>query len=384
MSSRVLFLTCMPLSQPKSASMAFMDVLLRKYPNKFTWFSLREPVVPSWNPYNIPYSNCPHVRKPARFPVLRRLLNYHFHSRVQAFQAARFGRENNCEVVLADLSFEAVVVGRLTAKYLGVPLLVNVHDDPINRIRLKGYPDWFIRWYAKQFERTLITAKKVGVISDYMGEAYQQCYGVDTTTLYIGVNNDDCLAPTPLNHTKNPLIIGSIGSMNSWENWQLLIEAVRLLNENIGVQRFHILHIGKLDDKFSKFPEVEVTGWIPKSDFLKHLFRIDVGFLSMSFSTDSRETSRLSFPLKIHSFIEAQKPMMALGPKFSSVVRFVNDYQLGEVCTVQNRKNLAESLKALIFCEEKYNNALNGVIKLKHEFSREKFFMNFEGFINYK
>lgn len=361
--------------------MVFMDVLLDNYPQHFTWFSLREPAEELYNPHKIPFDYIGILKRPARFPMVRLYINYFLWSRVQAHKAAQFGRQHHAQVVLADLAFEAVIAGRLAAKYLGLPLLVNIHDDPVNRIRVKGYPNWFISWYDRQFVKTLTAAKKVGVISDYMGEVYQERYGVQTTTLFIGVEEEKCLPPRPLDPSKQPIIIGSLGSMNSAENWQLLIEAVHLLNQQHGEGKFRILHIGELPPHLPRPDVVEVTDWLPEDVFIEQLARIDAGFVNWPFSPEFSETSQTSFPLKIHSYIQAQSPLIALGPEGSSVVRFVKTYRCGVVCTESNLSALASAIQNLLMNTGNYDQALLGISRLRQDFSREHFLAEFEAFI---
>lgn len=371
----------MPLSEPKSASMAFMNVLLERYPKRFAWFSLRGGETPTWNPHATPYAACPSPRRPSRFPSLRLLLTYFIWPFFQAFKAGRFARENGCAVVLADLAFEAVIAGRLAARFARLPLLVNVHDDPPNRLRLKSHPRWFQRWYEKQFRKTLRAAKRVGVISDAMGEVYQQRYGVQTTTLYIGVEPENCLAPHCPPPEKQPILIASLGSVNSTENWNLLISAVKKLNQEQGTGKFRLLHIGSLSPNLPAPPELEVTGWLPEEDFLRQLDRADLCFLNSSFSPDLAETGRLSFPLKIHSYIQSQRPMLALGPSDSSVVRFVRAHACGPVCDQANAGLLAQTIQDFIQDPKGCDRALQGLAELKKKLSRETFFESFETFL---
>lgn len=377
---KILFLTCMPLTEPKSASMAFMSVMLERYPERFAWFSLRGQAEPEWNPHKIPYAACPSPSRPTSWRSLRLVLAYFLWPFSQAVKAARFARENGCEVLLGDLAFEAVVTGRLSAKISGLPLLVNVHDDPVNRLRVKGDPAWFMRWYENQFAKTLKTAQRVGVISDSMGEVYQQRYGVRTTTLYIGVEQEKCLPARCPDPTRQPILIASLGSVNSAENWNLLISAVRQLNSQSGGEKFRILHIGNLNPDLAAPPEVEVTGWLPEEDFLRQLDRADICFLNASFAPEQAEVGRLSFPLKIHSFIQAQRPMLALGPSDSAVARFVREHQAGEVCCQPDTGALADVIQSLCSDLESCKRALEGVAKLRQSFDRERFFETFETF----
>lgn len=370
----------MPLSQPKSASMAFMNVLLQRYPERFAWFSTRGEADPAWNPHNIAYASCPSPRRPARLPFLRLVLTYFLWPFIQALRAARFAQKNGCEVVLADLAFEAVISGRLAARLARLPLLVNVHDDPVNRLRVKHQPVWFLHWYEAQFAKTLRAARRVGVISDSMGEVYQQRYGVRTTTLYIGVEEEKCLPARCPDLEKQPILIASLGSVNSAENWNLLISAVRRLNSQAGGEKFRILHIGNLNPNLTAPPEVEATGWLPEDEFLRQLDRANICFLNASFAPEQAEVGRLSLPLKIHSFIQAQRPMLALGPSDSSVVRFVRAHGCGEVCEQADVNALGDVIQSLYSDTERCKWALEGLGEMKGSFSRKRFFATFENF----
>lgn len=375
-----LIVTCLTLAKPKTATMHFLSVLLDRYPDKFAWFSLRSPRTPIENPYTIPKSHFTNLTKFSKWPGLRLILNYNLWTRIQALKAIHFARKNKCEVVFADLAFEAVVVGRLVANWLSVPLLVNVHDDPVARIRIGGYPEWFLRWYEAQFAKTLRAARRVGVISDSMGEVYQQRYGVRTTTLYIGVEEEKCLPARCPDPQKQPILITSLGSVNSTENWNLLIAAVRRLNRQSGEEKFRILHVGSLNARLATPPEVEVTGWLPEKEFLQQLERADICFLNASFAPEQAEVGRLSFPLKIHSYIQAQRSMLALGPSESSVVRFVLSRECGLVCEQADEALLAETILRMVSAPSACPHALQGLAKLKQSFSREQFFTAFENF----
>lgn len=89
---------------------------------------------------------------------------------------------------------------------------------------------------------------------------------------------------------------------------------------------------------------------------------------------------RLSFPLKIHSFIQAQRPMLALGPSDSSVVRFVRAHRCGEVCEQADVNALGDVIQSLYSDTERCKWALEGLGELKGSFSRKCFFATFENF----
>ena len=380
--SRLLFVTCMPLETPRSASMAFMGLLLEKYPDFFAWYALHQPASGTVNPFDIPYASSRPPSRPSRLPRLKQFIHYFPWAWYQGHKAAVFGRAHQVNAVLADLAFESVVAGRVAAQALDVPLLVMVHDDPVNRIRIKHNSHWLVGLYKCEFIRTLHAARRCAVISDYMGEVYQERYGVETLTLFPGVETGKCLPPHMLDPQKSPIIIGSVGSVISPENWNTLLEAIQLLNQRHGAGKLRLLHLGALPENLQLSDDVETTGWLPESDFVRQLERFDMGFLNWGFSPEMAETRRMSFPLKTSSYIQAQVPMLALGPSDSSVVNFVQDYKCGIACTKPSPVELATQLETLLFKECNYQESLKGVERLKGIFSRQQFFKNFEAFVS--
>jgi glycosyltransferase involved in cell wall biosynthesis len=363
--------------------MAFMQVLLERYSDKFAWFSLHSPISEDKNnnPFDIPYAYTQRLARPSRLPWLRHYLNLGPWARYRGFQAAKFGRNQNADVIVADLAFDAVVAGRVAARILDVPLLVSVQDDPVTRVSVKEYPGWLVRLFAANFSKTMKAANRCGVVSPYMGEVYEERYGVDTTTLYLGVEANSCLLAKNWDSDRAPLLIGSVGSVISVDNWDLLIKAVDMLNRSYEKEKFSVLHIGDLPKQMQSHQRVEVTGWVTGEEFLYHLSRIDAGFLNLWFDSMYAEIGRTSFPTKIHSYIQAQVPMVGLGPSDSSIVRFVEDYKCGVVCAESSWKMLGSCLEELLCNEATYREAVQGVHQLKGIFSRKQFFKSFESFV---
>lgn len=362
--------------------MAFMSVLLERYSDAFVWFSLRPPVKEGKEkPFDIPYRFVRAPQQPARFPVVKQFLRLFPWAWIAGQQAAKFGRSEDVDVVLADLAFESVLAGRVASKALSIPLLVSIHDDPVNRIRIKNLPGWMVQLYKREFAKTLSASKRCGVISDYMGENYLERYGVQTTTLFIGVEQERCLPPKVLSSQREPIVIGSVGSVNSVENWETLLRAVELLNQRSGEGSYRVLHVGDLAPSMPVTDHLEVTGWVPEEMFVEQLRRIDIGFLNWSFAPEVAETARTSFPLKITSYIQAQTPMLALGPRDSTAVRFVQDYRCGVACIEPVAETLAACLKDFVGNPDDCAAAQANVKGLNRQFSRAAFFEQFEDFV---
>ncbi len=373
-----LFITCMPLAAPRSASMAFMGVLLERYPDAFTWFSLRG--APEPGAYlGIPAGQAARLWFSAWPQPLKQFLALGPWAVRQGRQAAAFGHAQGVQAVIADLAFESVVAGRVAAQTLGVPLLAWVHDDPVNRLAVKGYPAWLLRWYEGEFAKTLRAARQTAVISDAMGNDYRARYGVDTTTLYVGVDPEKCLPPRPLAPAKTPVVIGSVGSLNAAENGRLLVEALHLLNRQ-GARQYHVLQLGRPAAGLPADPAVENAGWLPEADFLPRLASLDVGFITWSFAPEHARTRQTSLPLKLHSYLQAGAPVFVFAPADSAVAQFVARYGCGAVCTQPDAAALAASLTALLE-PAAYASAQAGVSQAVQALSRQRFYENFEVFV---
>ena len=379
---QILYITPFPASRELKATMVHTAAILERFGSRMTWYSLRQPHNDQDTPTDIPYQYGQLLKRPSRghLKTIRQYLNLGLWSRHLGNQAAKFGAEHQAEIVWADLAFETVIAGRQAARRLGVPLVVSIHDDPITRISHKNYPRWLERFFAVQFARTMRTSVRCGVISKTMGELYHDQYDVNPIVLYVGAKAESCLPPRPLDLDKSPIIIGSVGSVVSEKNWHMLTDAIRLLNQKYGENQFRILHIGELSTDL-KSPEVEVTGWVTDEIFRDHLARTDINYLNIWFEPEYEQWTRASFPTKVHSYIEAQRPMIAFGPAYSSIARFIDEHQCGITCIEPRHDLLAASLERFLIEQGLYADALNRIQKVKDVFSREAFYEAFETFI---
>jgi glycosyltransferase involved in cell wall biosynthesis len=358
-------------------------MILEEYGENFIWYSLRGKDHSLHQPIaDIPYEYSKQLRRPSRrFSFLRQYLNLGPWARVRGWWAARFGKKHGVDIVLADLAYEAVLAGRVAANVLSVPLLVSIHDDPITRLENRQYSPMIVKKFKRDFSKTMTQAHKGSVISSYMAEKYEREYGLPCVVLYVGILEEDFFQPTYINKKQGEIIVGSVGSIHSAKNWQTLLDAVRLLNSSDGANTFKVLHIGKFPEGYTLTEDVELTGWVSDEEFVYHLNRVHIGFLNWSFEERHTEISRTSFPLKTRSYIQAQCPMIALGPGYSSIVDFVQSRGCGKVCTVPQATALADTIRTLVFDEQELKQAMGGVKKLRHDFSMQKFWASFEHFL---
>ena len=378
---KLIFITCMPMSEPRSASMYFMKILLDRHANIFTWFSLRKTQKIS-NEWEIPYCSTSPIKFPKSNSNLRILFNLYPWAIARALKAIWFGRKNNVQVVLSDLAFEAVIVGRLVAKILNIPLISMIHDDPINRIEKKTYPSWLVNIYNKSFIKTLKYSESIMVISDYMGEHYKKNYGIKYVTLFPGKHEKEMLPLKSFDSLQKNFTIGLVGSINCMKNLENLIKVCEDINKFGKYGKIKIIHIGKTPSNVFVNPILSYEGYLEEKLFIKKLIEFDIGYLNWDFNKQYRTTFLTSFPLKVHTYIQAGVPLLAVGPTDSSIIKFVNENNCCLSIIEQNYKPLYDGLLKLLENKKYLNSYSKSINQLRSKFSIKRFHSNFLGEIN--
>ena len=378
---RLIFITCMPMSSPKAASMYYMKILLDRHSDLFTWFSLRR-LKNEYNIWKIPYSDASPIYFPKSFSNIRRFVNLYPWAFMQGLKAAWFGWKNNIGIVYSDLAFEAVITGRIVSKILNVPLVSSIHDDPVNRLEKKDCPKWILSMYKKSFSKTLKYSSNTVVISDYMGKYYNRAYGISTITLFPGLEKKDLLPIKPFPFEKKNIIIGAIGSINCMKNWELLIKVCEKINKVFEHRKINIIHVGEKPHLAPKSNIVNYLGFVKNSNFKERLAMIDIGFLNWDFTAKARVTVETSLPLKINSYIQAGVPMLALGPIESSIVKFVKDNKCGLYCIERKKESLYNVIIKFINNIYIVNDIQHSITDLRQEYSRDRFHSQFLKVIN--
>jgi hypothetical protein len=309
---------------------------------------------------------------------LRAYINLNIWARQLGREAALYGRDHGVEVVWTQAGKEAVVAGRVAAEVLRVPLALSVNDDPATVLRSAGASEWVIRAMEREFTRAMRSAKSHAVVSRGMAQEYTRRFQIDPVILYPGTNPRRQLEARGLNRQKHEFLIGNVGSVASEANWEVLLEAVRHLSS--GNRQFRVLQIGDLKPHL-RDPLVEVTGYISDDEFDAHLGRIDIGFIQLWFEPEYSFYGRTSFPSKLGSYIQAQKPVLAFGPESCSSVSFVQEFGCGAACTEQNAERLASVINHLLFEPGIYESGLEGMRVLSEEMTTERLCDTFSSLI---
>lgn len=372
----------------KSGGLSQLRPLLERYRSSLIWYSIhseRNIEHPNWfESLGIPFRGGKYLRYSLPFlpKQIREFLRITLGAWLLSLDITTFARQNRVNIVFADLSSESIVAAYFVAQWLRVPLIVNVQDDPIATAKYRTRSKVLVKVYTWALKRTLRLARGIGVISQYLLEYYEENnYSMNhISVLYAGVEQEQCLPTPQLELNKETITIGSVGTIKSRDAWVVLQQAVDILNQQYQSKTFQILHIGKMSPNLhGKY--IQCIEWVEESILKQYIEQFDLCFVSYWFDKHTVDLARTSLPTKITSYIQSQRPIIALGPSYSSIVRFVESNKSGVVCTELDANLLAASIADLLFIEGRYEQATIAMGQLKQVYSREQYFLSFDRLI---
>ena len=111
---------------------------------------------------------------------------------------------------------------------------------------------------------------------------------------------------------------------------------------------------------------------------MDELKEIDIGLLSVSFQNSEKTIVMTSFPTKIYNFLEAQVPFLGIGPDYSAIAKFINNFNCGQICYKKNKEELISNIKYMIDSKKNNDKTNLGLMNASAHFSRDNYFKNFE------
>ena len=231
---------------------------------------------------------------------------------------------------------------------LGKKVHLTVHDDPFGTwIRSDRYR-LFRPLLSRTFPRILRSAQSIDVTSWGMRNLYRQKYGVDCFALYLHVPQLPQLSivPDPAHFT-----VGHIGTLYHPEPFRRFIAAC----QKIAAQQrrtFRFIRIGTssaidsiaADDPavFESHPHLTEEAAIPVlagCDFLYAMYPPGKRFELF------RKTS---LPVKLSTYIQAQRPVFAHTLADSTLARIVGPCNIGRVCESNEESGISQEIGELL------------------------------------
>lgn len=231
---------------------------------------------------------------------------------------------------------------------IGKPFHLTVHDEPLamlirsRRFRLL-WPLMF-----RTFSRVLRGAKSVDVTSTGMRDYFRQKYGVECFALYKHVPE---LPPVELHLSREFLTVGHIGSLYRPGPFRKFVLACRSLAVAHN-RTLKIVRIGASPemDKIAAENLVvfENHGELLEKDALPVLATCDFVYAMYPDGLRYRGFRRTSLPIKLSTYVQAQRPIFAHTPADSGLAKLVREFNVGTVCCSEKELDIRQAVQALL------------------------------------
>jgi hypothetical protein len=228
------------------------------------------------------------------------------------------------------------------------PVHLTVHDEPLAMLIVsrRFRPLWPLM--SLVFSRVLRGARSVDVTSTAMRDYFKLKYKVDSFALYKYLPE---LPEVPPCLSEEHLTVGHIGKLYHSGPFRQFILACR--NYAAAQRRkLRIVRIGacpEMDKVSSEHLAVfESHGDLLERDALPLLATCDFVYAMYPKGFRFQGFRRTSLPIKLSTYIQAQRPIFAHTPPDSGLAQLIRKYPVGIVCSSQSEHVIQEAIQAIL------------------------------------
>jgi hypothetical protein len=230
----------------------------------------------------------------------------------------------------------------------GKPVHLTVHDEPLAMIiRSRRYRVLY-PLVSRVFRRVLLGAKSVDVTSWKMRDYFNQKYNLNCFALYRSVSQLPRLDSSPVT---NELRVGHIGSLYHSDPFRRFVTACREYAARKN-RRLKIVRVGnspEMDKVAEENPDViETRGELSEPEALPLLSNCDFVYAMYPAGYRYKGFRRLSLPIKLSTYIQAQRPIFAHTPGDSSMAQVITQYGVGRVCSSNDPAEIKQGIEAML------------------------------------
>jgi hypothetical protein len=230
----------------------------------------------------------------------------------------------------------------------GKPVHLTVHDDPVSVFQRSTRYRLLSPLMARSFSRLLRSVRSVDVISDGMRDFYCEKFGVKPLVVYRYVEGLQRFEDRVI--LRDVLRVGHIGIIYYATQFREFVEALRAHGRKLGVS-VRLVKIGR-SREFEKVQEdnpdlVEDMGDLPESVAIEQLSKCNFLYCMYPDAARFEVFRRTSQPMKLSTYIQAQRPIFAHTPEDSTLAAAVRKYRIGSVCPFSDREGIEVALQAL-------------------------------------
>ncbi|MCR5254668.1 MAG: hypothetical protein K6D96_01945 [Acetatifactor sp.] len=185
--------------------------------------------------------------------------------------------------------------------------------------------------------------------SDIMAEDYKALYGCKKS---VGImmpfdKGDSC--SKKIKRDDKTFVIAISGQLYARSTILAFLYALSLMNWEYEEKKIIFRIYGPEISFYGiKNAHIEYRGWIEQEQLLKELNEADLLYCPYRFDEGFREVATYSFPGKLSTYMKTGVPIMVHSPEYSSIVRFVKEYQSAYVLETVDPSVIVAELKKII------------------------------------
>ncbi len=231
---------------------------------------------------------------------------------------------------------------------MGRPVHLTVHDEPLSMLMVsrRFRPLWPLM--AIVFSHVLKGARSVDVTSTAMRDYFKRRYNVDSFALYKYLPELPEVQPRL---SEKHLSVGHIGKLYHAGPFRRFIIACRSYaaaqNRTLRIARIGACQ--EMDKISSENPDLfETHGDLLERDALPVLATCDFVYAMYPDGFRFQGFRQTSLPIKLSTYIQAQRPIFAHTPHDSGLAQLICKYPVGTVCSSQRVGTIQQAIQALL------------------------------------
>jgi hypothetical protein len=225
---------------------------------------------------------------------------------------------------------------------------LTVHDEPLAMLLRSRRFRALWPLMSLVFPRVLRGARSVDVTSTKMRDYFNQKYGVDCFALYKFLPELPIVTPQLVKET---LTVGHIGSLYHPDAFRRFLLAAR----NYAAAKNRSLRIVRIGEspEMSKIAsenlaQFENHGELLEQDALPVLAKCDFVYAMYPEAFRFKGFRRTSLPIKLSTYIQAQRPIFAQTPLDSGLAQLIAKHAVGVVCSSDRESDIQIAIEQIV------------------------------------
>lgn len=350
---KVLFI-CNNIPHNKTAGGMLYDSIIRNYGiENFSIVSVSDKL--KFNDFNQEYLNIPIKQFALRFSnenifskVVKRLpLIEPFYliltKKLFKKRIIQFANEQNCEVILAPLRGEVLLLLNDVINATNLPIIAMVEDTVEREIDDHKV---IYKMKKKEYYNLLPKIDRLAVAGESMQTYFKSEFNIDSTILRPSYSSYSKIPLKYIDNVLNIFFSGNIYANNEMNSFLNALPLLSLNNPELEINIFIASH-RKINLKSKKINVVNL-GWTSENKLIEYMEKCHVSYLPYKSEPQFMHSMKYAFPAKAGFYISNNLPVFFHGPSYSSFNTFLDKYQVGISCDSMDESIISNKLERFI------------------------------------